>query len=104
MRQINSKSIPFRLLLILMSLVVFATLPLAAAVDLLAEDCDDEGCDECTSVCGCINCPPPLVTIDIPGSDQAALPGLHSKTASDSFFELKQEWFDGIERPPRISC
>lgn len=92
---------PFRLLLILMSLVAFATLPLSAAVELLAEDCDDEGCDECTSVCGCIMCPPSMVIIEIGHPDQAVLPVLLSRSSSDSFLELEQEWFDGIDRPPQ---
>lgn len=101
MRALNSKPWCLRPPFVLMLLFVLATLSLSGAVEVFAEDCDDGCPDECTSVCGCINCPPSMVIIDISRSDQAALPVLLSWSTSGSFLELEQEWFDGIDRPPQ---
>jgi hypothetical protein len=103
MRAVNSKPYRFRPLFVLMLLVVFATLSLSGAVEVVAEDCDDRCGDECTSVCGCINCPPSLFFVNIAHSDQAALPVVLPRSASDSFLALEQEWVEGIDRPPQSS-
>lgn len=85
-----------------MSLLVIVAFLTSGYVEAFAGDCD-EGCLEyCASVCGCFNCPPPLVTIVMAHSNQVVLPVILSWSALGLNLELEQEWFEGIDRPPRF--
>jgi hypothetical protein len=103
MRTVNSKSWLFRPLSALILLIVLAALFLSGVVEAFTKDCDDGCHDDCTSDCGCINCLPSLVIIDIAHSDHASLPVILPWSASDFFLELEQEWFNSIDHPPQNS-
>jgi len=103
-RTLNTKPRFFLTLSAVVLLVFWGSILIAGTVEALVTDFEEECCSDCSSACGCVNCPPSLTSIDVAKPDLVVLPQAHPRLAPDLSPDPEQKWFKSIDHPPQNFC
>lgn len=96
-----SKAILFRFVAALTVVLLLGVLIFPALVDTQTVDCDDECDDHCESICGCIGCPPAILSFEISPPDHGPALGIQSYSIISLSIDIEYEYLDRVDRPPQ---
>ena len=97
----SSKAVLFRFVAAMTVVLLLGLLIFPALVDTQLVDCDDECDDHCESVCGCIGCPPAILSFEISPPDHGPALDIQGYSIISLSIDIEYEFLDRVDRPPQ---
>ncbi len=96
-----NKSLLLRFVTALAIILLFGVLLLPTVAETMQTDCDDDCDDHCESVCGCIGCPPVILSYEISPPEHVPAMNIQGYSIISSSVGIEYECLDRVDRPPQ---